>query len=103
MIEFNPVVFSNFLSELNKQGFQPILINFRRSALWSFDAFRILKKTNSKIIVFDKFIDSNEILSFQSRKNKILESIKNNFKDIQDEKIFVYMGISLDSIIFHFY
>jgi hypothetical protein len=64
LIDFNPVIFDDLLSELSKSKKNILLLNQRRPAIWNLDSFKIVKKSNSKIVDLGHF---EKFLSFDSK------------------------------------
>ena len=60
LLEFNTELFSNLLHELKGFDGNIILVNQRRSALWSKKAIEIVKNSGCKIVNFDKILDDKE-------------------------------------------
>jgi len=99
-VEFNPESYEELFNEINKCGKQSVLLNSRRSALWSKNSIQILKKTNSKIIRYNQFLTKENkktilknIIKF---KKEFLNEIENESKM---EKIFSINNISFWSLI----
>ena len=77
LIEFNPIQYEELLNEIKKTGVNIILLNRRRSAIWNYKAFKIIRKNNCK------FINSSKILqSFQSDFKKYSESLPQKLDDL---------------------
>ena len=55
LLDFNPVFYSLLLEEINKLFPNVVLLNQRRPAIWNKESFKIIKKTNSKIIRLEDF------------------------------------------------
>ncbi len=62
LLEFNTALFSKLLLNLKNYPGNVILVNQRRSAIWNKKAIDAVKKSNSKILNFDKILTSNEKL-----------------------------------------
>ena len=97
LLEFNPEVYHDLLKEINRRGFQPVLINFRRSPIFNFKTIRYLIKSKSAIMFPKDWLEKVELEEFEKNKinffNKMNEVIKN-------EKIFLnfdYKGINFSS------
>ena len=97
LLEFNPEVYHDLLKEINRRGFQPVLINFRRSPIFNFKTIRYLMKSKSAIMIPQDWLEKVELEEFEKNKinffNKMNEVIKN-------KKIFMnfdYKGINLSS------
>jgi len=95
LLEFNPEVYHDLLKEINRRGFQPVLINFRKSAIFNFRTLRYLMKSKSAIMIPQDWLEKVELEEFEKNKinffNKMNEVIKN-------KKIFLnfdYKGINL--------
>ena len=99
LLEFNPEVYHDLLKEINRRGFQPVLINFRRSPIFNFKTIRYLMKSKSAIMIPQDWLEKVELEEFEKNKinffNKMNEIIKN-------KKIFLnfdYKGINLSSFL----
>lgn len=60
LLEFNPEYFSTFLQSMKNYDGNVILINRRRSAVWSKTATNIVRKSNCKVLRFDNLLNKNE-------------------------------------------
>ena len=99
LLEFNPEVYHDLLKEINRRGFQPVLINFRKSPIFNFKTIRYLMKSKSAIMIPQDWLEKVELEEFEKNKinffNKMNEVIKN-------EKIFLnfdYKGINFSSFL----
>ena len=99
LLEFNPEVYHDLLKEINRRGFQPVLINFRRSPIFNFKTIRYLMKSKSAIMIPQDWLEKVELEEIEKNKinffNKMNEVIKN-------EKIFLnfdYKGINFSSFL----
>ena len=99
-VEFNPESYEELFNEINKCGKQSVLLNSRRSALWSKNSIQILKKTNCKIITYNQFLtkENKKIILKNTIKFKkeFLNEIENKSKM---EKIFSINDISFWNLI----
>ena len=99
LLEFNPEVYHDLLKEINRRGFQPVLINFRKSAIFNFRTLRYLMKSKSAIMVPQDWLEKVELEEFE--KNKI--GFFNRMNEvIENEKIFMnfdYKGINFSSFL----
>ena len=99
LLEFNPEVYHDLLKEINRRGFQPVLINFRKSPIFNFKTIRYLIKSKSAIMFPKDWLEKVELEEFEKNKinffNKMNEIIKN-------KKIFLnfdYKGINFSSFL----
>lgn len=60
LLEFNTELFSNLLDNLKNYDGNIILVNQRRSALWSKKAINVVKKSNCKILNSEKILTKND-------------------------------------------
>ncbi len=60
LLEFNPEYFSTFLKSMKDYDGNVILINRRRSAVWSKTATNVVRKSNCKVLRFDNFLNKDE-------------------------------------------
>ena len=94
LLEFNPEVYHDLLKEINRRGFQPVLINFRKSAIFNFRTLRYLMKSKSAIMVPQDWLEKVELEEFE--KNKI-DFFNRMNEVIENKKIFMnfdYKGIN---------
>ena len=66
LLEFEPTAYSELLFSLKKSDTNVVLLNRRRSAIWSLGAVRVLRNSGCKILNLDKLI-TNETLDYASR------------------------------------
>jgi len=60
ILEFNSEYFSTFLQAMKNYDGNVILVNRRRSALWSRTAINIVKKSGCKVLNFDNILNESE-------------------------------------------
>ena len=104
LVEFDPVIYHDLLQEINKHGFQPVLVNFRKTSITGLHSIKYLKKSNSLIMLAEDWLKKpqldniliqrldeylTQILVAESIKNKndVLGIITLNFSG-ETEKIF---------------
>lgn len=112
LLDFNPVNYSNLLTDLSLSRKNVLLLNQRRPAIWNLKSFKIIRNSKCKIIQLDEFntnenlvrtkkdIDSSknklssawsheETLSniFSLEGNSFWPSIKNNFQKIIEARM----------------
>jgi len=86
LLEFNPAVYNELLTNLNSTGKPIILLNRRRSAIWNKESLKILKKcTNCKILNDKKFLNSNDKSNLSELKKRYHLNLQNLW---QNEKLF---------------
>jgi len=81
LLEFNTELFSNLLNHLKNYDGNVILVNHRRSALWSKKAIDAVKKSNCKILNSDKILsnhDKSKISKLSEEYSRKLENFWNN-------------------------
>jgi len=86
LLEFDPEIYHILLEEINKCGFKPILINFRKSAIYNFSAIKYLVKSKSTIMIPKDWLEKNELDEFEKSKEKFFDQIN---KIIKNKKIFL--------------
>ena len=94
LLEFNPEVYHDLLKEINRRGFQPVLINFRRSAIFNFRTLRYLMKSKSAIMIPQDWLEKVELEEFEKNKIDFFNMMN---EVIENEKIFMnfdYKGIN---------
>jgi len=60
LLEFDPSKFSNLFQELQSNDFHCVILNRRKSPIINKNSMRILKKSNTKIINFNKLLTNEE-------------------------------------------
>jgi hypothetical protein len=60
LLEFNTEYFSNLLQQMKNYDGNVILVNRRRSAIWSKKAMNAVRKSNCKILNFDNMLTEDE-------------------------------------------
>lgn len=78
LVEFDPEIYYDLLTEMNENNIQPILVNFRKSTIYSKKALNILRETNSLVCTTDQMIDKDIFKETNSEKNKILDYLKDS-------------------------
>ncbi len=96
LIEFNPEVFFDLLKEIDRQGFQPVLINFRRPAAWSKNSITSLRKSHSLVGLPEDWINKEDFLQIRKIHNAYLKKIREIFLKESLSKIFVFEGVKFD-------
>ena len=81
LLEFDPNVYHVLLEQINKSGFEPILINFRKSPIYNFDAIKSLRKSKSTIMIPKNWLTKHELNEFKKNKIIFLTKINNIIKN----------------------
>ena len=99
LIEFDPEIYHDLLQEINKHGFQPVLVNFRKTATASLRSIKYLKKSNSLVMLAEDWLKKSQFEEIKTARANFLHKIKNVTKN----KIFlpncVYEEIDFNVII----
>ncbi len=99
-VEFNPESYDKLLNEIKNFKMQPVLINFRRSSVWSKKSINILRNSNAKIVTYNHFLDRHDkkkiLKNGELFRKKILELFEN---DSIFRKIFSIDGIEFWNMI----
>ena len=99
LIEFDPEIYHDLLQEINKHGFQPVLVNFRKTATASLRSIKYLKKSNSLVMLAEDWLQKPQFEEIKIARANFLHKIKNVTKN----KIFlpncVYEEIDFNVII----
>ena len=99
LIEFDPEIYHDLLQEINKRGFQPVLVNFRKTATASLRSIKYLKKSNSLVMLAEDWLKKSQFEEIKTARANFLHKIKNVTKN----KIFlpncVYEEIDFNVII----
>ena len=81
LIELDPVIYYDLLKEVKQQDMQPILVNFRKSAIYSKKALDILKETNSLVFTPEQIIEKEILKEMNIEKKRILNYLRSNYDD----------------------
>jgi len=87
LLEFDPNVYHVLLEQINKSGFEPILINFRKSPIYNFDAIKSLSKSKSTVMIPKYWLTKDQLNEFKKNKIFFLTKINNIIKN---KIIFLY-------------
>ncbi|MGY5148930.1 MAG: UDP-N-acetylglucosamine 2-epimerase [Candidatus Nitrosopumilus sp. bin_68KS] len=101
LLEFNPETYHILLEEINKLGFKPVLLNFRKSPINNLKSLKFLVNSNSTIIIPEDWIKKNTLDEFEKNKNKLLSNINkiiDNKKNLLD---FDYNEINFSMFLQH--
>lgn len=94
LVNFDPVVYSDLLSELQSQNTNYFLLNTRKPVITNKKSFDVIKNSNSKIIDLSKYYKNNEN-KIISHKKIIEKNLLQIFSEINPfEKIFSIENIS---------
>ena len=81
LLEFDPQIYFELLKQIDASGYQPVLINFRKSPTYSMGAIKNLKQSNSLIITPENFLENDDFEEISHAKisiSKILKEILKN-------------------------
>ena len=81
LLEFNPEHFSNLLEHLKNYDGNIILVNRRRSAIWSKNALNIVKKSNCKVVNLENILTQSQQESLPLLGDEYLNKFKIFWKD----------------------
>ena len=99
LVEFDPVIYHDLLQEINKRGFQPVLVNFRKTSITGLHSIKYLKKSNSLIMLAEDWLKKPQLDEINAVKATFLNKIKN----VSENKIFlpncVYEEIDFNTVI----
>ena len=101
LLEFNPAVYNELLTNLNSTGRPIILLNRRRSAIWNKESLKILKKhTNCKILNDKKLLSLNDKKNLSELKKRYQLNLQNLWQnDKSFQRLFSKSGISFWHIV----
>ena len=77
LIEFDPEIYHDLLQEINKHGFQPVLVNFRKTAIASLRSIKYLKKSNSLVMLAEDWLQKPQFEEIGTVRTDFLNKIKN--------------------------
>ena len=87
LLEFDPTIYHTLLEEINQSGFEPILINFRKSPIYNFNAIKSLSKSKSTVMIPKYWLTKDQLNEFKKNKIFFLTKINNIIKN---KIIFLY-------------
>ena len=99
LIEFDPEIYHDLLQEINKHGFQPVLVNFRKTATASLRSIKYLKKSNSLVMLAEDWLQKPQFEEMKTARANFLYKIKNVTKNKIFLPNFVYDEIDFNMTI----
>ena len=99
LIEFDPEIYHDLLQEINKRGFQPVLVNFRKTATASLRSIKYLKKSNSLVMLAEDWLQKPQFEEIKTARANFLHKIKNVTKNKIFLPNFVYDEIDFNMTI----
>ena len=99
LIEFDPEIYHDLLQEINKHGFQPVLVNFRKTATASLRSIKYLKKSNSLVMLAEDWLKKSQFEEIKTARANFLYKIKNVTKNKIFLPNFVYDEIDFNMTI----
>ena len=99
LIEFDPEIYHDLLQEINKRGFQPVLVNFRKTATASLRSIKYLKKSNSLVMLAEDWLKKSQFEEIKTARADFLHKIKNVTKNKIFLPNFVYDEIDFNMTI----
>ena len=99
LIEFDPEIYHDLLQEINKHGFQPVLVNFRKTATASLRSIKYLKKSNSLVMLAEDWLKKSQFEEIKTARANFLHKIKNVTKNKIFLPNFVYDEIDFNMTI----
>ena len=99
LVEFDPEIYHDLLQEINKHGFQPVLVNFRKTATASLRSIKYLKKSNSLIMLAEDWLKKSQFEEIKTARANFLYKIKNVTKNKIFLPNFVYDEIDFNMTI----
>ena len=99
LIEFDPEIYHDLLQEINKHGFQPVLVNFRKTATASLRSIKYLKKSNSLVMLAEDWLKKSQFEEIKTARANFLHKIKNVTKNKIFLPNFVYDDIDFNMTI----
>ncbi len=95
LLDFNPILYGDMLTELAKTKKQIILLNQRRPAITNFKSLNIVKNTNCKILLLDDLIDKGIMLEIETEKNRMQKKLEELWNNDVFNQIFSIEGYSI--------
>ena len=99
-LEFNPQLFSELFLELKKYDQNIILVNQRRSAIWSKNSLNVVKNSNCKILQLENILNKEEKVEILKFNHLIIPEIDQLWQNSDFfNQLFQINGISFWNII----
>jgi len=99
-LEFNPELYEKLFYEINEHGKQPVILNSRRSPVWNKKSINILKRTNSKVVTFDQFLNKTDKKEISIKSSLFKKNILKLFEEEEKLKsIFSINNISFWNLV----
>jgi hypothetical protein len=90
LVEMDPSLYSELISQLKNLNLEVVFLNHRRSAVWSRKAISSLKKNNAKLVKINNYLDSKKLLNIEEIQKNIIGEIEQLFNSDDISKIFIF-------------
>ena len=99
LLEFNPETYHVLLEEINKLGFKPVLLNFRKSPINNLKSLKFLVNSHSTIIIPEDWVEKNTLHEFEKNKKKLLTNINKIIENKKNLLVFNYNEINFSTFL----
>jgi glycosyltransferase involved in cell wall biosynthesis len=79
LLDFNPMVCGDFLKNLSQLNRNIVLLNQRRPAVWNLESLKNVKKSNSKIIKLETFLNSKYSFIIKQKQKELQQNLQKMF------------------------
>ena len=95
LLDFNPILYGDLMTELGKTKKQVILLNQRRPAIMNFKSLNVVKNANCKVLSLDDLLDPEIVSKIEMEKNKIQKKLDELWNLDVFNEIFLIEGYSM--------
>lgn len=92
LLDFNPVNYSNLLTDLSHGRKNVLLLNQRRPAIWNLKSFKIIRNSKCKIIQLDDFTTNKDL----ARIKRDIDSSKNKLDSVWSHESILFNIFSFE-------
>lgn len=68
LLEFNPAIFSELLKSAKKLNYKLNLLNLRRPVIWNINSFKVIKNSDSRVIIASDYLRNKKTIDLQIKK-----------------------------------
>lgn len=94
LLDFNPIMYKNFLKELSNTNKQIIILNERRPAIWNYQSFKVIVNSKVKTLRLKNFLNKKTKLIILKKQKEFEKNLQNFFESNIHEDFFSIEGYS---------
>jgi len=91
LLDFNPMIFGDFLKNLSKLDQNIVLLNQRRPAVWNLQSLKNVKKSNSEIIKLENFLNFKSSSIIKEKQKELQKCLQKMF--LNDDALIEFFSI----------